>query len=45
MRQVQVKMMARPRRIVSADPPTISRQIARVWFPESQQPDSEESAS
>ena len=45
MRHVQVKTRPRLRRIVAADPPTISRQLARIWFPESEEPDSEDSAS
>ena len=35
MRQVQVRTRPRLHRIVPADPPTTSREIARVWFPES----------
>jgi len=38
MPQVQVKIGSRPRRSASADPPTINRKIARLWFPESEQP-------
>jgi hypothetical protein len=40
MRQVQVKTRPRLHRIGPADPPTISRPLARIWFP-----DSEDSAS
>jgi len=36
MPQVQVKIRSRPRRTAAADPPTISRKIARLWFPESE---------
>jgi len=35
MRQVRVKIKPRIRRTVLADPPTVSREIARIWFPES----------
>jgi hypothetical protein len=38
MPQVQVKIRSRPRQTASADPPTINRKIARLWFPESEQP-------
>jgi hypothetical protein len=38
MRQVQVKIKSRPRQSASADPPTTNRKIARLWFPESEQP-------
>ena len=38
MPQVQVKIRSRPRRTESAEPPTINRKIARLWFPESEQP-------
>ena len=36
MRQIPVRMKPRVRRTVSADPPTMSREIARIWFPESE---------
>jgi hypothetical protein len=45
VRQVQAKTKPRLRRTMPADPPTISRQIARLWFPDSAEPGSEESAS
>ena len=35
MRQVQVRIKRRIRRTISADPPTMSREIARIWFPDS----------
>ena len=37
MPQVQVKIRSRPRQTAPADPPTVSRKIARLWFPESEQ--------
>ena len=45
MRQVRIKVTSRPRQIASADPPTVSAEIARIWFPESQQPTTCKSAS
>ena len=45
MRQVRVTVKSRPRQTASADPPTISAEIARIWFPESQPPTSCKSAS
>jgi hypothetical protein len=36
MQQIQVKTRPRPRDKTPADPPTINRKIARIWFPESQ---------
>jgi len=38
MQQIQVKARPQPRCTTPADPPTINRKIARVWFPESQPP-------
>ena len=35
MRQVRVRIKSRLRQTTVADPPTISRKIARTWFPES----------
>jgi hypothetical protein len=35
MRQVQVRIKSRLRQATTADPPTISRKIAWIWFPES----------
>jgi hypothetical protein len=40
MRQVRIRTNPRIRRTIPADPPTMSREITRIWFPES-----EESAS
>jgi hypothetical protein len=45
MPQVRVKIRSRPRQTASADPPTISRRIARIWFPESEQPMTGKAAS
>jgi hypothetical protein len=36
MQQIQVKIRPWPRDKTPADPPTINRKIARIWFPESQ---------
>jgi hypothetical protein len=38
MKQIQVKAKPRPRQTTLADPPTVNRKIARIWFPESQPP-------
>jgi len=38
MPQVQVKIKSRRRQTASAEPPTINRKIARLWFPESEEP-------
>jgi len=45
MRQVRVKVKPRLRRAEPADPPTVSEKIARVWFPEADQPTTREPAS
>jgi hypothetical protein len=45
MRQVRVRVKPRPRQIAPDDPPTISAEIARIWFPESEQPATCKSAS
>jgi len=36
MRQIQVATRPRPRYMAPAEPPTINRKIARLWFSESQ---------
>jgi hypothetical protein len=36
MRQIQVTTRPRPRPTTAAEPPTVNRSIARLWFSESQ---------
>ena len=36
MQRIQVTTRPRPRRRAPADPPTVNRKIARLWFSESQ---------
>jgi hypothetical protein len=36
MQQVQAKARPRPRHAAPADPPTVNRKIARIWFSEQQ---------
>jgi len=36
MRQIQVTTRPRPRPATAAEPPTVNRTIARLWFSESQ---------
>jgi len=36
MQQIQVATRPRPRHTTLAEPPTINRKIARLWFSESQ---------
>jgi hypothetical protein len=35
MQQIQVTTSPRPRHTTPAEPPTVNRKIARLWFPES----------
>jgi hypothetical protein len=43
MQQIQIKTGPRPRQTTPADPPTINRKIAQLWFPETQPPTTRES--
>ena len=36
MQQIQAQTRPRPRNATPADPPTLSRKIARTWFSEQQ---------
>jgi hypothetical protein len=45
MQQIQVKTKAQARHTTPADPPTINRKIARIWFAESHPQVTRKSAS